>query len=110
MQNSLSLGKGSSATKARVSWPNSPFADKPTIGELVDRRLDPSKIGEKSKTHTRLSCLYFHFFCKKMCCVAHSVCLLSVPRCIAMKFETVIVKLYLKVYLLQRGLLSSFTC
>lgn len=58
MQSSSSSGKGSSALKARVPWPNSPFANKPTIGELVDRRLDPSKISKKSKTRTRLSCLY----------------------------------------------------
>lgn len=47
VQSSCSSGKGSSAPKGKVSWPNSPFANKPTIGELVDRRLDPSKIGEK---------------------------------------------------------------
>lgn len=51
MHSSSSSGKGSSASKPRPSWPNSPYGTKPTIGELVDRRLDPSKIGEKSKTH-----------------------------------------------------------
>lgn len=82
MQSSSSSGKGSLASKARVFWPNSPFADKPTIGELVDRRLDPSKIGEKSKTITRLSCLDFLcFLSENMCYVALLVCLLSLPRC-----------------------------
>lgn len=54
-QNSSSSEKGSSATKRRPSKPNSPYIAKPTIGELVDRRLDPSKIGE---TLTHLLFLY----------------------------------------------------